>query len=171
MNEVRRLQDSVMGYELGYARIILRGCKLSKYVEVRDVVSKENWISSAAELIATFCFVFVGAGSVVSLGIFLGDGGVVTGGNMVVIALAHGLAIGVMISATGRISGAHINPAVTFAAIITCNIGFIKGLMYIGSQLLGATLGALTLASIIPNGLEGGLGSHALGPDISVSST
>ena len=44
------------------------------------------------------------------------------GGNLTAIALAHGLAIGVMASAVGHISGGHFNPAVTFAFVVTRKI-------------------------------------------------
>jgi aquaporin TIP len=120
-----------------------------------------------AEFIATFCFVFVGVGSVVSAGIFLGDGGTLTAGKLVAIALGHGLTIAIMVTATARISGGHINPAVTFAAVLTSKIGVTKGGMYVIAQLLGAALAALLLKAVIPDALEGGLGAHALGGGIS----
>lgn len=50
-----------------------------------------------------------------------------TGGRLVAIALAHGLAIVLLISAIARISGAYVNSAVTFAAMITGNIGSVRG--------------------------------------------
>jgi glycerol uptake facilitator-like aquaporin len=39
--------------------------------------------------------------------------------------------------------------------------------MYVFAQLAGAILGALLIKAIIPDALEGGLGSHALGAGIS----
>ena len=134
---------------------------------VEDLGSWDAWRASIAEFIATFCFVFVGAGTVVSVGIFLAGEETVTAGKMVVIGLAHGLAITVLVAATARISGGHINPAVTFSAVLTRKIGVAKGGMYVVAQLLGAVAGALLLKAVIPDALEGGLGSHALGADIS----
>jgi glycerol uptake facilitator-like aquaporin len=61
-----------------------------------------------AELVGTFLFFFVGAGAVV-LGAHSGD----AGGGLVGVALAHGLALAVLVSALGPISGGHFNPAVT----------------------------------------------------------
>lgn len=133
---------------------------------LEDLSSREAWRASAAELIATFLFIFLGAGSVVSVGIFT-RGGDATAGNLVVIALTHGLAIAILVAATAGISGGHINPAVTFSAMLTRKIGVAKGGMYVIAQLVGAVLGAFLLKAVIPDALEGGLGSHALGTDIS----
>jgi len=141
---------------------------LREVLALDDLKSWDSWQASIAEFIATFCFVFLGVGAVVSSGIFIGDEETVTAGRMVVIGLAHGFAIAVMVAATARISGGHINPAVTFSAVLTRKIGAAKGGMYVIAQLSGAILGALLIKVIIPDALEGGLGSHALGVDISV---
>ena len=140
---------------------------MNDVLALHDLKSWDSWRASVAELIATLCFVFIGVGSVVSTGIFLGDEGTVTAGTMVVIGLAHGFAIAIMVAATARISGGHINPAVTFSAVLTRKIGLTKGGMYVFAQLAGAILGALLIKAIIPDALEGGLGSHALGAGIS----
>jgi aquaporin TIP len=83
-------------------------------------------------------------------------------------ALAHGLAITLLVAATANISGGHINPAVTFGAWITGKISLIKGLMYVLAQLIGAVIGALLLTAVTPEGAQGNLGSHGLGAGISV---
>ena len=53
-----------------------------------------------AEFVGTFTLVFVGAGSIIAT----------RGGNLTAIGLAHGLAIAVMASAVGHISGGHFTP-------------------------------------------------------------
>jgi aquaporin Z len=53
-----------------------------------------------AEFVGTFTLIFVGAGSIIAT----------QGTNLTAIGLAHGLAIGVMASAVGHISGGHFNP-------------------------------------------------------------
>ncbi len=83
-------------------------------------------------------------------------------------ALAHGLAIALLVAATANISGGHINPAVTFGAWITGKISLTKGLMYVLAQLIGAVIGAFLLAAVIPEGAQGNLGAHGLGAGISV---
>ena len=64
---------------------------------------------AAAECIGTFGLVFIAAGAAMTDDISGGSLGLV--GN----ALASGLIVAAMIYATGHISGAHINPAVTLA--------------------------------------------------------
>ena len=140
---------------------------MKEILGIQDIRSGDAWRASAAELVATLLFVFMGTGAVVTVGIFVGAGGEVTAGNLLVIAIAHGLAIAVLVAAIGRISGGHINPAVTFSAVLTRKMGVSKGAMYVIAQLVGAILGAFLLKAVIPDALEGGLGAHALGPDIS----
>ena len=82
-------------------------------------------------------------------------------GNILIVALAHGLAITLFIIALGRVSGGHINPAVTVAAVVTQRMGLTKGLMYVVAQLSGAALGAFTLAAFLEgSGIE--LSAHNL---------
>ena len=136
---------------------------------LEELGSGDTWRSSAAEFVATFLFVFIGAGAVVSLGIFSSEGGGSLGGNLVAIAMAHGLAIAILVSATANISGGHINPAVSIAAVLTRKISVTRGGMYVIAQVAGAILGALLLKAVIPDSLEGGLGSHAITPEIGVT--
>lgn len=109
-----------------------------------DFSDRNNLRAAAAELIATFLFVFVGIGAI---GAFERVSGV-TGSQLLLIGLAHGLGISVGVVAIARISGAHINPAVTVAALITGNIGLIKSVMYIVAQLGGAVLAMLALDGV-----------------------
>ncbi len=104
--------------------------------------------SYLAEFIGTFALIFVGAGSICA-DAFLrsaGQGGV----GLLGIALAHGLVVAVMVSATGHISGGHINPAVTIGVLLGGKIKTGTALGYIIAQLLGAALAALLLRSFFP---------------------
>eukprot|EP00128_Syssomonas_multiformis_P007381 Colp12_sorted_trinity150504_noHs@7626 len=56
----------------------------------------------------------------------------------------------VLVYATAHISGAHINPAVTFSAIAYKKIGIRKGIIYIIAQCVGGILGGLVLKNILP---------------------
>jgi aquaporin Z len=96
---------------------------------------------AVAELVGTFTLIFVGMGSI----IFAGNSGLVG------VALAHGLAIAVMVSAVGHISGAHFNPAVTLGFLVTGRIAPTLAVVYWVAQLAGATLGALALSGLFPS--------------------
>jgi aquaporin TIP len=117
---------------------------------------QKTWQAVFAELIATLLFVFVGAGSVVVIG------GVSDSGGLVSVALAHGLAIAVLVAAIARISGGHINPAVTFGAVITGRMKLSTGVLYVAAQLAGAVIGALLLEAALVGEIEGNLGAHSL---------
>ncbi len=123
-----------------------------------------TWRATLAEFIATLLFVFLGAGTVVVTGGLLKDG--LTSARLVAIALAHGLTIALLVSATAKISGGHINPAVTFGAWITGKIDLAKAIMYVVAQLLGAVVGALLLKAVIPAAAQGNLGAHGLGSGV-----
>jgi aquaporin TIP len=117
---------------------------------------QKTWQAVFAELIATLLFVFVGAGTVVIIG------GVADAGGLVAVALAHGLTIALLVAAIARISGGHINPAVTFGAVITGRMKLSTGALYVVAQLAGAVIGALLLEAVLVGEVEGNLGAHAL---------
>lgn len=96
---------------------------------------------------------------------FIGAGSIIAGGDLLAVALAHGLAIGVMVSALGRISGGHFNPAVTLGALAGRQISFRLAAVYWGAQLLGALVAAIALYAVFPASVWGPshLGTPALG--------
>ena len=86
------------------------------------------------EFVGTFILVFVGAGAIVinaETGNPIGTLG---------IGIVFGLVVMVVIVATGHISGAHINPAVTFAFALTRHFPVRDIIPYWGAQLGGAAL-------------------------------
>jgi MIP family channel proteins len=95
-----------------------------------------------AEFIGTFTLIFIGAGSICL--------DTVTGGKvgLLGIAVAHGLAIALMITNFGHISGGHFNPAVTFGFFVTKRFDAWKTFTYWAAQLFGAVIGAVLLAGI-----------------------
>jgi aquaporin TIP len=96
-----------------------------------------------AEFIGAFTLIFAGAGSIMILGSSGGPG--LTG-----IALAHGLAIAIMVSAVGHISGGHFNPAITFGFLITRRMKAPLAAAYWVAQFGGAVVAALLLKWIFP---------------------
>jgi MIP family channel proteins len=97
--------------------------------------------------------------------IFIGAGAIISGGDLVAVALAHGLAIGVMVSALARISGGHFNPAVTLGALVGRQITPRLAAVYWAAQLTGALIAALALFAIFPGAVwqPSHLGTPALG--------
>ncbi len=94
---------------------------------------------SVAEGIAAFALVFAGCGAIVTNA--TRDGALGSTG----IAAVFGLVIMVMIYATGHLSGAHINPAVTIAFTLTRHFPPRDAVAYVAAQLAGAIAGALLL--------------------------
>lgn len=100
-----------------------------------------EWVRPlTVEFIGTFALIFMGAGSII-----------VTGGdNLVAIAFAHGLAIGLNVAAGGHISGGLFNPAVTLGLVIGQKLHWVKGVAYVVTQLVGATVAAACLVALLP---------------------
>lgn len=100
---------------------------------------------AAAEFIGAFALVFAGCGAAVTNA--ANDGALGTVG----IAAAFGLVIMAMIYATGHLSGAHINPAVTIAFATTRHFPVRDSFAYIGAQVVGASAAALVLLAAWPD--------------------
>jgi len=98
---------------------------------------------AVAEFIGTFTLIFIGVGSIVAAS-------QINDTSLIGVAIAHGLAIGVMVSALGHISGAHFNPAVTFGFLITRRIKPAMAVLYWFAQLAGAALAALLVRDLLP---------------------
>lgn len=122
-----------------------------------------------AELAGVAFFVFVGATSAAT-------------DQLLLIAVAHGLALAIAIGSLGIISGGHLNPAVTVGVAIAGGIAPGLALLYILSQLIGAILGAALCRGVL-NYTSAVLtasnatqtvyeqfkgGAHALGPNVEV---
>jgi aquaporin NIP len=100
---------------------------------------------AAAEGLAAFALVFAGCGAVVANVQYDGALGAVG------ISLAFGLIIMVMVYATGHLSGAHINPAVTIAFTLSRHFPGRDAAAYVAAQLAGASAGALALLAVWPD--------------------
>ena len=87
-----------------------------------------------AEFVGTFTLIFIGGGA-----------GIISGQDIVAVALANGLAIGIMVSNLGHISGGHFNPAITLGFVATRRITPVLAVSYWASQLLGAISAAFLL--------------------------
>jgi glycerol uptake facilitator protein len=99
-----------------------------------------------AEFIGTALLVFVGAGSVPA--ILLLEGGTkapFSGADLGFISMAFGLIVVALVYTIGKVSGCHINPAVTFALAVTKRLPWSDVPLYWGSQIAGGIAGAFAM--------------------------
>ncbi|XP_024364314.1 aquaporin TIP1-3 [Physcomitrium patens] len=128
-----------------------------------DEASSPDALKGAlAEFISLFLFVFIGVGSVMSYEkIHVGD---LEAGGLLMIAIAHGLAIAILVAATANISGGHVNPAVSLGLALAGKITVIRLVLYWVAQLLGAVAGAWVL-KMVTTGED--VARHAIGVGMS----
>lgn len=109
-------------------------------------IDQEDWKKVLAEVVGTFFFFFIGIGSIA---------GAMQAGTvgLLVIALAHGLALAIAITVFGPISGGHFNPAVTISLMVTRKISPVLALLYILGQLIGGVASCLALVMILPRSI------------------
>ena len=103
-----------------------------------------------AEFVGTFTLIFIGGGA-----------GIVAGGDIVAVALANGLAIGIMVSNLGHISGGHFNPAITLGFVATKRITMPLAIAYWIAQFGGALIAAAILRGLFNGDLILGSVPHA----------
>lgn len=95
--------------------------------------------AAIAEFLGTFTLVFVGAAVVA------------TGAGLVAAALGHGLILVGIILAYGRISGAHVNPAVTLGLLVGRQITLDRAIFYWVAQFVGALVAAVLVRALLPD--------------------
>jgi len=91
-----------------------------------------------AEFVGTFALVFVGLSATI-----------VANGDLVGVALAYGLTLAVFVYAYGHISGAHFNPAVTFALALNGTVKWVQAVFYWIAQFAGAILAVFFLKTLV----------------------
>lgn len=104
----------------------------------------ESFMMFTAELIGTAILIFVGC---------IGCVGALSSAPLhMQVALTFGLAITISLTIFGHISGAHINPSVTIAAVILGKTSIPTAGIYIVAQCLGGILGYGLLVLVTPGG-------------------
>jgi aquaporin Z len=101
-------------------------------------LNNREWAKLAiVEFLGPFALVFMGVGAVIQT----------QGGDLVAVALAHGLGIGLTIAAAGHITGGVFNPALTVGLWAARRMEPVRAGVYVIAQCLGAlaAAGCLTL--------------------------
>lgn len=99
-----------------------------------------------AEFLGTFALVFFGAGAICTDQFLHSTGGL----GLFPTAIAYGLAVAIMVSALGHISGGHFNPAVTIGFWVTKRLNTVDVLLYWAAQLAGSMAAAFFLKAVVP---------------------
>jgi glycerol uptake facilitator protein len=113
-----------------------------------------------AEGLGTALLVLVGPGSVVATLVLAGKSvPAITGADLLGISFAFGLVIAAAVYALGKVSGCHINPAITFALAATKRFPWKEVPVYWASQVGGAVIGALGIWAVFAHsGIDLGMG-------------
>jgi glycerol uptake facilitator protein len=122
---------------------------------------------AAAETLGTALLVLVGPGSVVATLALAGDAKpAITGADLLGISFAFGLIITALVYALGKVSGCHINPAVTFALAVTKRFPWRELPAYWAAQVLGAVLGGLAIWGVFAHqAIDFGMGMTSFNQD------
>ena len=107
-----------------------------------SLMENESFKKYVAELIGTLVLTMVGCG----VAVVVGCG---TSGGIVATALAFGLSVVAMAYCIGRVSGCHINPAITIGMYVDKRIGTRDAIGYIVFQFIGGIIGAALLWAIL----------------------
>src|SRR3954464_9098581 len=113
-----------------------------------------------AEALGTALLVLVGPGSVVATLTLAGKSTpAVTGADLLGISFAFGLIIVALVYAFGKVSGCHINPAVTFGLAATKRFPWRELPAYWAGQVVGALIGAFAIWAVFAHsGMDLGMG-------------
>ncbi len=124
---------------------------------MKSWVSGDDVTTALAELVATFTFMFIAIGTV---GAATLAGGAAGTQFLIIVGMGFGIGIFLGVLTVGRISGAHMNPAVTLAALVTGNISVVRAALYVVAQLGGAVLAVAVLDGALFN--RDGLGVQSV---------
>ena len=115
-----------------------------------------------AEFVGTFALVFIGGGAIMMASHTNNPAGLLS------VALAHGLILALMVSATMNVSGGQLNPAVTIGLLVARRITPNVAVIHIVAQLAGALVAAFALKATMPGALFAATngGGQALSIDI-----
>ena len=123
---------------------------------------RDSFRHFVAEFVGTFALVFVGGGAIMASDLAKNPAAITP------VALAHGLILALMVTATMRVSG-HLNPAVTMGFLVTRRIDPVMAGVYVIAQVLAAILAAYALRGLFPTDVATAarLGGQSISIDVS----
>ncbi len=98
-----------------------------------------------AEAYGTFLLTIMGSGGIIAVTLLDGS---LTASGLALIGFAHGVALLLAVYTIGKLTGAHINPAVTIAHWATRRLESRKVVPYIIGQLAGASVAGFVLLAL-----------------------
>ncbi|XP_053412251.1 aquaporin-6 [Nycticebus coucang] len=113
-----------------------------------------------AEFLATGLYVFFGVGSALHWPSALP--------SVLQIAITFNLATAMAVQVTWKASGAHANPAVTLAFLVSSHISLPRAMAYVVAQLAGATVGAALLYGVTPGDIRETIGINVVRNSVSI---
>ncbi len=123
-----------------------------------------------AEALGTFLLVFIGGGAASSAAILVHNHvNTATMGDLLLVALAHGLALFVIVMIVGKVSGAHVNPAVTIGLASVGRFPWEEVVAYVVAQVIGAVVGAACI--LIVFGKLAATVGHLGGPSLATNTS
>ncbi|KAM9849110.1 aquaporin-4-like [Aulostomus maculatus] len=131
----------------------------------KGIWTQEFWRCVGAEFFAMVLFVLLSLGSTINWGAVEEDH---HSPDLVLISFSFGLTIATLVQCFSHISGAHINPAVTAAMLVTRKLSLAKAVFYLLAQCVGAIVGAAILYGVTPTSVRGGMGVTMVNVNISV---
>ncbi|XP_013411273.1 aquaporin AQPAe.a-like [Lingula anatina] len=116
--------------------------------EIKDIKTLQFWRAVCAEMIGTF--ILLATGLLLTVALADCPKYVTTLG----VAVGMGFCVYCIMASIGHVSGAHINPAVSLALLISMQFTPLKALIYVVAQCTGAVLGSWLPKALVPPGRQ-----------------
>ncbi|XP_029641054.1 aquaporin AQPAe.a [Octopus sinensis] len=155
------LSNSSLG-SLKYQKISCSCLRKSRMVtSLDDVKSLRFWRANVAEFLGSALLVLMGCGS-------CSQWSKETTPSVIEVSFGFGFTIVTLVWIFGQTSGAHFNPSVTLALMITRKISFVRAVFYLIFQSVGGITGAALLLSVLPKNKTVDLCPTVLAEDVGV---
>src|ERR1043166_7972253 len=162
--DLTRAQRWVYGWQIGFGITESKSAPTRRRTTMQEHSLPQR---AAAETIGTALLVLVGPGSVVATLVLAGKSvPAVSGADLLGISFAFGLIITALVYTLGKVSGCHINPAVTCALAVTKRFPWREVPAYVAAQVVGAVIGAFAIWAVFAHSaIDLGMGMTSFNED------